>query len=333
MKKNNLYERNLLTCINKSGKNEQFLRNGSILLNKFFLHGIYLKYIEVPVTTKCTLNCKECCNLIQYYQNPYHIEAGDIIRDIRKLSKIAKEILQLRLLGGEPLLHPELALIVKQTLKLKNIKEIQIVTNGSLLLDKNMLKILRNNHRVSIDISNYKEKSVKKEKLIEQLKLNNIKYYTQEEGIVWTAQANFTYRNRNQEQLKNVLEKCNMDCISMLNGRIHLCPRSSHGMDLGIVPNIRSDYCNLRENSVRECKKNLYKLLNKKSIAACNYCDIFRWEKLPKVIAAEQISKKDAKVVLDNFWRETKENHKQGNYGKNRAGKEERKDFGYDNQK
>ena len=122
MKKENLYERNLMTYIQADsyGKNKLkvWLR---YYANRFFLHNIYLKYIEIPITTKCTLNCKECSNLIQYYQEPYHISAADIIRDVRKLSRVAKGILLLRLLGGEPFLHPDLARIVRQILKYDNI--------------------------------------------------------------------------------------------------------------------------------------------------------------------------------------------------------------------
>lgn len=303
MKKKNLYERNLMTYIQA----DSYGQNRLIVLlqyymNKIFTHNIYLKYIEIPITTKCTLNCKECCNLIQYYQEPYHISTADIIRDVRKLSNVTKGILQLRLLGGEPLLHPELVRIVRQLLRFDNIKSIQIVTNGTLLLDEKMVRLLRKNKRVSIDISNYEEKSIKKKELIEQLKANHINYFTQKERIFWTAQADFSYRNRTGEQLKAVLPKCNMDCISMLNGKIHLCPRSSHGMDLGIIPNNPSDYCDLRQNkSMKEYRKSLYRLLNTTNISACNYCDIFQWKKLPKVVAAEQMSKENAKVILDSF--------------------------------
>ncbi|MBD5448774.1 MAG: radical SAM protein [Lachnospiraceae bacterium] len=303
MKKKNLYERNLITYIQADSHGQNKLRVWlRYYANRFFMHNIYLKYIEIPITTKCTLNCKECCNLIQYYQAPYHISANDIIRDVRNLSSVAKGILQLRLLGGEPFLHPNLARIVRRILKFDNIKSIQIATNGTLLLDENMLKLLRGNKRVSIDISNYEEMSVNRVKLIEQLETNHINYFTQKERRFWTAQADFSYRNRTEGQLKTVLSRCSMDCISMLNGKIHLCPRSSHGMDLGIIPDQFTDYCDLRKNkTIKECRKKLYELLNATSISACNYCDVFQWQKLPEVIAAEQISKKDTKVILEKF--------------------------------
>lgn len=270
--------------------------------NKFFFHNVYFKYIEIPITTKCTLNCKECSNLIQFYQKPYHIKSSDIIADIRKLSEVAKEILLLRLLGGEPLLHPELSTIIEQILEFKNIREIQIVTNGTLLFDAKTLDILKREGRVVVDISNYEEKSVKQALLIEQLECNHIRYFTQEERIFWTAQADCSYRKRNEAELIDALGKCKMDCISLLDGKLHLCPRSSHGMDIGIVPINIMDYYNLRHvKSTKEAKRKIYKLLNRKSISACNYCDVFRWKELPEVKAAEQISKEEAAKILEKY--------------------------------
>lgn len=304
MKGRNLYERNLYACAQQHylKYNNRLTANLIYYSNKLFFHNIYFKYIEIPITTKCTLNCKDCANLIQFYQKPYHIESADIINDVRNLSKIAKEILLLRVLGGEPLLHPELFSIIKQILELKNIKHIQIVTNGTLLFDEKTLNILRDNKRVSVDISNYEEKSIRKKQLIEQLKSNHIRYFTQEERIFWTSQADCSCRKRNESQMIDVLSKCRMDCISLLDGKLHLCPRSSHGMDLGIIVDNRADYYNLREmKSVEEGKNSIYKLLNKKSITACNYCDIFRWEELDKVKAAEQIGKKEAADLLRKY--------------------------------
>lgn len=297
-----LYDRNLYACIQTRYRQNVGIIWPVYYVNKLVFHNIYLKYIEIPITTKCTLNCKECANLIQFYQNPYHLKETDIINDIRILAEISKEILQLRLLGGEPLLHPNLGNIVKQILQFKNIKNIQIVTNGTLLFNDQLIQIMSNNDRISVDISNYKEKSVKYKELIQQLQVNNIKYYTSKDGMVWSSQAACFYRKRNKKKMEEVFTGCTMDCVSLLNGQVHLCPRSSHGMDLKIVPENRVDYCDLRQNKTKmQYRKELYKLLNTKYILACNYCDIYKWKELPEVEPAEQISKNDAKLLLEKY--------------------------------
>ena len=156
----NLYERNLQRYFEKNVFNysKLFIFEWiSVLftkINKFIFHDIYINYIEFPITTKCSLRCKECANLIQYYDEGRFLDCKEIINDVYKLCQTVKGIEMVRLLGGEPLLHPKLKEILIGILKNNNIKNVQIVTNGTLLIDKDMLVILKDK-RVSIDISNY----------------------------------------------------------------------------------------------------------------------------------------------------------------------------------
>ncbi len=295
-KSENLYVRNLKEYYNTpEWKRFRWL---PCWINETF-HKVCIKYVEVPITTNCTLNCKECCNLIQYYQKPYMIDADKIVKDVDRLSRATQGIRMLRLLGGEPLLHKDLEKILKGIAKNRKIKNIQIVTNGTLLFRDDVIRFMRENKRISVDISNYEEKSVKKEELICQLKENGIEYNTQEDRIFWTASSDFSVRKRTKAELEQCFSKCSMDCINMLNGKLHLCPRSAHGMDLKIISDHPDDYVDLRgTDSIGEIRKKLYVLLNTRYITACDYCDIFRWKELPAVKAAEQITKKEAGEVF-----------------------------------
>lgn len=270
------------------------------------LHRVCLKYVEIPITTNCTLKCRECCNLIQYYQKSYMVDADRLIEDVQKLTEAVDGILMCRILGGEPLLHRDLDKILNKLAANIKIKNIQIVTNGTLLLSDNVIGVIRKNPKISVDISNYEEKSTKKGELIAQLEKNHISYHTQEDRIFWTASADFGMRNRTVEELKEVYAQCSMDCINMLNGKLHLCPRSAHGMDLKIIEENPKDYVSLRGRDTTDAiRKRLYALLNTKFIAACNYCDIYRWKDLPTVRAAEQISREEAKEILDKAIKES----------------------------
>ena len=61
----------------------------------------------------------------------------------------------LRILGGEPLIHTELFKILNDISQIKNINKIQIVTNGTLLLNEKSLEIIRKNKKISVFIINY----------------------------------------------------------------------------------------------------------------------------------------------------------------------------------
>lgn len=300
-KAQNLYIRNMEGYILRGRNPFHWLR----LWISMRLHRVCLKYVEIPITTNCTLKCKECCNLIQYYQKPYMVDADRLIEDVQKLTEAVDGIHMLRILGGEPLLHRDLAKILEKLAADKKVRNIQVVTNGTLLFSDHVIDVMKKCPQISVDISNYEEKSTKKLELAGQLKENHITYYTQEDRIFWTASADVGMRNRTAEQLKEVFAQCSMDCINMLNGKLHLCPRSAHGMDLKIMDDNPDDYVNIREmDSAGTIRKRLYKLLNVKSILACDYCDIYRWEELPAVTAAEQISREEAKEILDKAVKE-----------------------------
>jgi len=293
----NLYERNIYKFFSKNtpfslAKSEirQWVALFITMVNKLFLHKIYLNYVELPITTKCSLRCKNCANLIQYYEYGEFLDGKSLINDVYRLCQITEKIEMFRILGGEPLLHPQLKEILEGIKKNDNIKNIQIVTNGTLLFQNDILEILKDK-RVSVDISNYGKVSRNYEKLIRQLRHNRIKYTTNK-NLVWTKQADFLFQDKSQKDLELILKNCKLDCISMLDGEVHICPRSSNGSDLKIFQADKKDYINLRlHKTKKEMRKSFFALLNRRSIVACNYCKSYMWDKLEQCMPGEQVSR------------------------------------------
>ncbi len=312
----NLYERNLYKYFEKnqffgilSQELREFLSLVSAKMERKVFHDIYLNYIEIPITTICSLRCRECANLIQYYECGKFYDYKEIIRDVRRLCQIARGIEQLRILGGEPLLHSHLQEILEGILKNDNINSIQVVTNGTLLFNDNILPVLRNK-RISVEVSNYGDVSRKYDALIRQLRRNHIIFYTHKE-LKWTKQADFAFQNKTSKELEMVLHQCRVDCISMLDGEIHLCPRSSNGSDLGIFKADKGDFVNIRERIAKKrMKQELFRLLNRESIVACNYCKVYMWESLPPCVAGEQIGKREAAERYHNTLRANKDSRR-----------------------
>lgn len=58
----------------------------------------YLEYLEIPITTKCTLKCKSCSNLIPYYKHPKDIDINIILKSIDIFLKCIKNIVYVRVL-------------------------------------------------------------------------------------------------------------------------------------------------------------------------------------------------------------------------------------------
>ncbi|MGN0327444.1 MAG: radical SAM protein [Lachnospira sp.] len=136
-----------------------------------------LPYFEVPITDKCNLNCKGClfaCNGINEYDN---ISYGQIEKDAKRMSELFKDIPWIRILGGEPLLHPDLEKILKMYRETFPDSEIDLCTNGLLIpkSGQDFFNCLKDN-RITIHVSGYKPTYKILDKIDALLKENGIEY-------------------------------------------------------------------------------------------------------------------------------------------------------------
>ncbi len=234
-----------------------------------------LRYIEIPVTVRCTLNCKHCANLMQYYpkEQQKDIDIENLISNIQKFLDNIDYILKVRLIGGEPFLYQNLLTIIELLEKSEKVQEINIVTNGTIVPSDYFFEQVKNKS-VTVSISNYGELSRKMEILTEKLKQNDISFEVAEELLTWMDYGKVEYCERTNEEYQSQYKTCRAGCRTFLNGKIHICPRSSHGMDIGIIPDVPSDYVNVLESGLtkKEFKEKLIQLEKRNFIEACKYC-------------------------------------------------------------
>lgn len=99
------------------------------------LYDSYLPYLEFHVADHCNLNCKYCTHYSPLVQKPVFTKFEDFAKDLAQLKKFIVDIGVIRILGGEPLLNPELGRFIEYTRKTYPGSIITVVTNG-LLLDR-----------------------------------------------------------------------------------------------------------------------------------------------------------------------------------------------------
>ncbi len=90
---------------------------------------------EVQVAEHCNLNCINCMHYSPI-ASPEFLDVEKYEADIKRLSELfCKEVEWIRLMGGEPLLHPDINRIIRITREYFHYGHIILVTNG-ILLDK-----------------------------------------------------------------------------------------------------------------------------------------------------------------------------------------------------
>lgn len=91
-----------------------------------------LPYVETHLVDHCNLNCKACGHWSPL-SDPRFADIDTHKRDITRLNQLFDRIDEIHLLGGEPMLHPQLLDFLSITRRAISESRIVLVTNGILL--------------------------------------------------------------------------------------------------------------------------------------------------------------------------------------------------------
>ncbi len=92
-----------------------------------------LDYLECDVSHVCNLNCKGCANFSSLSTGNKFYNIDQFKTDLLKLKDLFWGIAKIRLLGGEPLLHPDLPAYAEIARDVFPDCDLRIVTNGLLI--------------------------------------------------------------------------------------------------------------------------------------------------------------------------------------------------------
>ena len=136
-----------------------------------------LEYVESEISEFCNLNCKGCGSFSNLADRKAFYPLEVFTRDYQRLAELFESVKKIRLLGGEPLLNPELTEYVKTCRELFPEADIRIVTNGlliPLLPEETLLTIKALDCK--FDISNYAPTRKNFPKIKSRLKDSGIEY-------------------------------------------------------------------------------------------------------------------------------------------------------------
>lgn len=230
-----------------------------------------IRTIDIIVTEKCTLKCKDCSNLMQYYQNPKHTNIELLLQNFDNLTHVVDNFNEVRVLGGEPFLNKDLSQVINHLIKIDKIDKIIIYTNATIVPNKKTLKILKHK-RVLIEITNYGALSNKHQELINVFKENNISYIAHTPQV-WTDSGKIHYFDRSIKENIELFKKCCVnDLLTLLNGRLYRCPFSANAMNLKAIPEDTNDFIDMNDlHNIKVRLKSFYE--NKNVLSACNFCN------------------------------------------------------------
>lgn len=249
--------------------------------------GLIITHLELVVTECCSLKCRDCANLIQYYDSPENMELGQLTETFDRFLECIDRLLELRILGGEPFVYRDLAYIIEKYSKCKKIDSITIYTNSTIVPNADILNSLKRDN-VIVHMSDYGVVSKKVEELAATLKENGVKFYVHKYEE-WYDVGCPIYHDYSEDKIKNLFDKCFMSkCYTFYRGKFFLCPRSAHGEQLGYFENNNEfvDFNSSSDTNINRVKiENVIK--DVEYLTACKYCN-GSIEEMKKVEAAIQ---------------------------------------------
>lgn len=132
----------------------------------------YLEYLVLNILDHCNLRCKGCDHFA-CLADPYFVSFDFIRKDLKRMQELfaGENIMQIAVMGGEPLLHPDLLLILKEVRTCFPHAVIRLTTNGLLLLKQvddfwkvcreERITIVNTKYPINLDYSKIQEKAKK----------------------------------------------------------------------------------------------------------------------------------------------------------------------------
>ncbi len=236
--------------------------------------GSYVKSLDIVLTEKCSLRCRDCSNLMQYYQSPIHCNEELILTSFKNFLHAVDHVFEIRILGGEPFMFPHFDKVIKAIKKYKNISYITVYTNGTIVPSINKLNALVDKN-IFVLISDYGKVS---------RKLSILRKTFEDFGIMhevvsfekWQDCGTIAKRKRSVNKLEQVYKECCANTIfTLLHGKLYRCPFAAHLTNLGLLEESRPSVVNLSPNneSLEALREKIDEfLITPNYIDACRFC-------------------------------------------------------------
>lgn len=190
-----------------------------------------IHFMEVLITKHCNLNCKRCAHFSNINTKNTFLDLNEYESYLIQLRNKFDTISLFQLIGGEPLLNPQLDDYVSLAGKYLPDSRIEIMTNGTLLL-KMPRKLIDAivQYKVYVRITQYPPIRRNLLQILDFLEKEGIRY------VITPPMTHFdkvlTLKEKNGEQAFEKYRIIECICHGIEGGRIYLCPTISRLYDV-----------------------------------------------------------------------------------------------------
>ena len=240
---------------------------------KYYPDRLIIPSLDIVVTEKCSLRCRDCSNLMQYYEKPNDINFKIVSNALDILLDSVDHILEFRILGGEAFINKNMFLFVNYLRKYNNFTRIAVYSNGTITPKaKNLQCLIYDDTYVRISDYGIVSKNINKIKDI--FNLNRIAFDI-EKCELWQDCSKIFERKRTLKELINIYSHCCVNkFLTLFKSKLYICPFSANADNLKAIPSFPNDSLNLLGNiNNKEIRIKIFNMLReKKYFSACKFC-------------------------------------------------------------
>ena len=229
--------------------------------------------IDLMLTEKCSLKCKDCSNLMQLYAKPIDQDFEMVISSIDIFLNTVDHCREIRLLGGEPLMYKKVYQVVEHLLKYKNFDQLKINTNGTIVPKESKIDVFQDK-RVFFDISDYGKVSRNVKDLVKILKQKKIAHNAAR-VTGWQDVGKIIKSDRTDKLNKEIFGNCCINRgLTLLHGKLYLCPFSANATNLRAIKYADDEIINIKLYDKKVLKDKIQKLYFETDfLEACKSCN------------------------------------------------------------
>ena len=259
-----------------------------------------IPYLPVYLTTVCSLNCEKCNNLMpMFHGKAFDFSWGKTRSALDVMLREVKEMIFCELVGGEPFLNKDLAEILDYVGQQKNILQIVIVTNATIIPSQAIIERLKK-YNVIVRISDYGLFD-RMSRFVAELDRHGINIRVQQD-MKWNDPGDISARGRSRDDLKKQYNACefSLKCKYLCEDRLFTCARAASMYHLGLFDS-KKDILQITDTLSKEDIRNFY-LQDEGDI--CDYCNLFTPEGklIPAAIqVGEEVLRHSEYTIISNY--------------------------------
>lgn len=228
---------------------------------------LFLRSIDLVITEKCSLKCKDCSNLMQYYEAPVDIALDEVLQDFEDLTKAVDHIYEVRLIGGEPFMNKDIYQIIAHIVNSPKITKLVIYSNAMIPIKANQAEILKH-PKIVFSLTDYGALAKNTPRVTQSLDEMGVAYRLHVPENWTDSGVIHDFKRTVDEQKKLFSDCCGKNLLTVSAGKLYRCPFAANADRLKAIP---LDAANSVSVSAEPDQIRQY-VAELDYLPACNYC-------------------------------------------------------------